>query len=67
VRSSANGRIPVTGPIPFTPRTKKVLELSLREALALGHHYIGTERVLLALLREGQGVAGDSAGTGDAL
>jgi len=35
--------------------------------LALGHHYIGTEHVLLALLREGQGVAGDSAGTGDAL
>ena len=45
------------GPIPFTPRAKKVLELSLREALALGHHYIGTEHLLLGLLREGQGVA----------
>jgi prophage maintenance system killer protein len=52
-----HGRNPVTGPIPFTPRTKKVLELSLREALALGHHYIGTEHLLLALLREGRGVA----------
>jgi Clp amino terminal domain, pathogenicity island component len=52
-----HGPGPVTGPIPFTPRTKKVLELSLREALALGHHYIGTEHLLLALLREGQGVA----------
>lgn len=52
-----HGRNPVTGPIPFTPRTKKVLELSLREALPLGHHYIGTEHLLLALLREGQGVA----------
>ena len=52
-----HGRIPVTGHIPFTPRTKKVLELSLRDALALGHHYIGTEHLLLALLREGQGVA----------
>jgi ATP-dependent Clp protease ATP-binding subunit ClpA len=51
------GRNPVTGPIPFTPQTKKVLELSLREALALGHHYIGTEHLLLAMLREGQGVA----------
>jgi len=52
-----HGRNPVSGHIPFTPRTKKVLELSLREALALGHHYIGTEHLLLALLREGQGVA----------
>ena len=52
-----HGPSPVTGPVPFTPRTKKVLELSLREALALGHHYIGTEHLLLALLREGQGVA----------
>ena len=43
--------------IPFTPRAKKVLELSLREALALGHTYIGTEHLLLALLREGHGVA----------
>jgi len=44
------------GHIPFAPRTKKVLELSLREALALGHHYIGTEHLLLALLRDGEGV-----------
>jgi ATP-dependent Clp protease ATP-binding subunit ClpA len=46
-----------TGHIPFTPRTKKVLELSLREALQLGHNYIGTEHILLALVREGEGVA----------
>src|SRR4029077_17473968 len=45
------------GPLPFTPRVKKVLELSLREALQLGHHYIGTEHILLGLLREGEGVA----------
>ena len=45
-----------TGHIPFTPRAKKVLELSLREALQLGHHYIGTEHILLGLLCEGQGV-----------
>jgi ATP-dependent Clp protease ATP-binding subunit ClpA len=45
------------GHIPFTPRAKKVLELSLREALALGHNYIGTEHILLGLLREGEGVA----------
>jgi hypothetical protein len=43
--------------IPFTPRAKKVLELSLREALKLGHNYIGTEHILLGLIREGQGVA----------
>jgi Clp amino terminal domain, pathogenicity island component/ClpX C4-type zinc finger len=43
--------------IPFTPRAKKALELSLREALQLGHNYIGTEHVLLGLIREGQGVA----------
>jgi prophage maintenance system killer protein len=48
---------PIAGHIPFTPRAKKVLELSLREALALGHHYIGTEHLLLGLLREGEGVA----------
>jgi len=42
---------------PFTPRAKKVLELSLREALALGHHHIGPEHILLGLLREGEGVA----------
>jgi Clp amino terminal domain, pathogenicity island component len=46
-----------TGHIPFTPRAKKVLELSLREALQLGHNYIGTEHILLGLLREGEGVA----------
>jgi ATP-dependent Clp protease ATP-binding subunit ClpC len=46
-----------TGHIPFTPRSKKVLELSLREALQLGTDYIGTEHILLALLREGDGVA----------
>jgi ATP-dependent Clp protease ATP-binding subunit ClpA len=43
--------------IPLTPRAKKVLELSLREALQLGHHYIGTEHILLGLIREGDGVA----------
>jgi ATP-dependent Clp protease ATP-binding subunit ClpA len=47
----------VTGQIPFTPRAKKVLELSLREALSLGHNYIGTEHILLGLVREGEGVA----------
>jgi ATP-dependent Clp protease ATP-binding subunit ClpA len=46
-----------SGKIPVTPRAKKVLELSLREALALGHHYIGTEHILLGLIREGDGVA----------
>ena len=46
-----------TGQIPFTPRAKKVLELALREALSLGHNYIGTEHVLLGLVREGEGVA----------
>jgi excisionase family DNA binding protein len=45
------------GSPPFTPRTKKVLELSLREALQLGHNYIGTEHILLGLVREGEGVA----------
>jgi Clp amino terminal domain, pathogenicity island component len=45
------------GQIPFTPRAKKVLELSLREALQLGHNYIGTEHILLGLVREGEGVA----------
>jgi ATP-dependent Clp protease ATP-binding subunit ClpC len=46
-----------TGPIPFTPRAKKVLEYSLREALQLGHTYIGTEHILLGLVRESEGVA----------
>ncbi len=51
------GKAAPTGHIPFTPRAKKVLELSLREALQLGHNYIGTEHILLGLLREGEGVA----------
>ncbi len=46
-----------SGHIPFTPRAKKVLELSLREALQLGHNYIGTEHILLGMIREGEGVA----------
>jgi ATP-dependent Clp protease ATP-binding subunit ClpA len=46
-----------TGQIPFTPRAKKVLELSLREAMAIGHNYIGTEHILLGLVRESEGVA----------
>src|SRR5215469_6807008 len=46
-----------SGHIPFTPRAKKVLELALREALALHHNYIGTEHILLGLIREGDGVA----------
>src|SRR5450755_3676260 len=48
---------PPSGSPPFTPRAKKVLELSLREALQLGHSYIGTEHILLGLVREGEGVA----------
>jgi ATP-dependent Clp protease ATP-binding subunit ClpC len=48
---------PEAGHIPFTPRAKKVLEMALREALGLGHNYIGTEHLLLGLLREGGGVA----------
>src|SRR3989441_4369099 len=51
------GQAAPTGHIPFTPRAKKVLELSLREALQLGHDFIGTEHVLLGLIREGEGVA----------
>jgi len=51
------GGSPPSGHIPFTPRAKKVLELSLREAMQLGHNYIGTEHVLLGLVREGEGVA----------
>jgi len=50
------GKVPIGAP-PFTPRAKKVLELSLREALQLGHNYIGTEHMLLGLVREGEGVA----------
>ncbi|UYY79708.1 ATP-dependent Clp protease ATP-binding subunit [Arthrobacter sp. YA7-1] len=51
------GRQAPSGHIPFTPRAKKVLELALREALQLGHNYIGTEHILLGLIREGEGVA----------
>src|SRR6266496_3868700 len=51
------GQSAPTGHIPFTPRAKKVLELSLREALQLGYNYIGTEHILLGLIREGEGVA----------
>src|SRR5438552_18215086 len=51
------GRTAPTGHIPFTPRAKKVLELSLREALQLNHSYIGTEHILLGLVGEGEGVA----------
>jgi ATP-dependent Clp protease ATP-binding subunit ClpA len=50
------GQAVPTGHIPFTPRAKKVLELSLREALQLGHNYIGTEHILLGVIREGEGV-----------
>jgi ATP-dependent Clp protease ATP-binding subunit ClpA len=51
------GQSAPVGHIPFTPRAKKVFELSLREALQLGHNYIGTEHILLGLVREGEGVA----------
>jgi ATP-dependent Clp protease ATP-binding subunit ClpC len=46
-----------TGQIPFTPRAKKVLELALREALSLGHNYIGTEHILLGMVRQNEGIA----------
>ena len=52
-----HGQQPPTGHVPFTPRAKKVLELSLREALQMNHNYIGTEHMLLGLIREGEGVA----------
>jgi ATP-dependent Clp protease ATP-binding subunit ClpA len=51
------GRVAPTGHIPFKPRAKKALELALREALQLGHNYIGTEHILLGLIREGDDVA----------
>jgi ATP-dependent Clp protease ATP-binding subunit ClpC len=57
VQLIGQGKSVTTGQIPFTPRAKKVLELSLREALSLGHNYIGTEHVLLGLVRENDGVA----------
>ena len=50
------GQSPPSGHVPFTPRAKKVLELSLREAIELGHNYIGTEHLLLGVIREGEGV-----------
>jgi len=56
-RIIGQGDEPLTGQIPFTPRSKRVLELSLRQAVTLGHNYIGTEHLLLALLHEGGGVA----------
>ena len=57
-RGCRPGRVTLSGGhIPFTPRAKKVLELSLREALALKHRYIGTEHILLGLVREGEGLA----------
>jgi ATP-dependent Clp protease ATP-binding subunit ClpA len=52
-----------SGHIPFTPRAKRVLELSLQEALALGHNYIGTEHILLGLLREAEGIGSQVLGT----
>ena len=57
VRIVGLGDEPTEANIPFTPRAKKVLELALREALALGHDYIGTEHILLGLVRENEGVA----------
>jgi protein-arginine kinase activator protein McsA len=57
VRFVGQGDEVATGQIPFTPRAKKVLELALREGLALGHNYIGTEHILLGLVRENEGVA----------
>jgi ATP-dependent Clp protease ATP-binding subunit ClpC len=54
-----HGQSAPAGQIPFTPRAKKVLELSLREALQLGHNYIGTEHILLGLVREGEGVGAE--------
>ncbi len=57
VRIVGSGEESVEGQIPFTPRAKKVLELALREALSLGHNHIGTEHILLGLVRENEGVA----------
>src|SRR5215469_11517582 len=55
VRIVGSGEEVTSGQIPFTPRAKKVLELALREALSLGHNYIGTEHILLGLVRENEG------------
>ncbi|MGI8673675.1 MAG: Clp protease N-terminal domain-containing protein, partial [Thermoleophilaceae bacterium] len=57
VRIVGSGEEVTSGQIPFTPRAKKVLALALREALSLGHNYIGTEHILLGLVRENEGVA----------
>lgn len=57
VRAVGQGSAPPGAHVPFTPRAKKVLELSLREALSLGHNYIGTEHLLLGILRDGDGIA----------
>jgi ATP-dependent Clp protease ATP-binding subunit ClpC len=57
VRTVGQGDEVTAGQIPFTPRAKKILELALRECLGLGHNYIGTEHLLLGLVREGEGVA----------
>jgi hypothetical protein len=57
VRIVGQGNEVTTGQIPFTPRAKKVLELALREGLSLGHNYVGTEHILLGLVREDEGVA----------
>src|SRR5918998_1114266 len=57
VRIVGSGEEVTSGQIPFTPRAKKVLELALREALSLGHNYVGTEHILLGLVRENEGVA----------
>ena len=57
VRIVGSGEEATSGQIPFTPRAKKVLELALREALSLGHNYIGTEHILLGLVRENEGIA----------
>ena len=57
VRIVGSGKEVTSGTIPFTPRAKKVFDLALREALSLGHNYIGTEHILLAIVRENEGVA----------
>ena len=59
IRVVGRGETPETGQIPFTPRAKKTLELALREAVALGHDYIGTEHVLLGLVRADEGVGAE--------
>jgi len=66
MRIVGEGEHETQGQIPFTPRAKKVLELALREALSLGHNYIGTEHILLGLVRESEGVAARILGDLDA-